>query len=88
MKKSNFKFNFQMFVIIMLFIGFLYFFNITRYRESVKSSGHPCYQVADDDRCNKRNDCTWFKGECTKWRWGPGMRRTCVKYSTQYCTDK
>ena len=91
MKKSNsifFKINFlQFFVIILIFVGFLYIFNMTQYKESIKTKSNPCSAVADDDRCNKRNDCTWFKGQCTNWQWR-GMKRTCTRYSTQYCKDK
>ena len=94
MKKSNlnfFKINFLQIFIIMIFIGFSYFFYITRYKEGVKGGkSNPCSAVTIDDNCNRRNDCTWFKGgDCITWQWGPVKgTRTCINYSKQYCKNK
>ena len=79
MKKSNIKFL-QIFIILIItilgisYLGISYFFN---YKEG--SDG--CPKVVDDDRCNKRKECTWRTRKCVKSGIIASLRRPgCIQY--------
>lgn len=78
MKNSNIKFL-QIFVIIIVILGILYFFNY-------KEGADPCNQVkVEYDFCNKRNDCRILNRCKTPGPPDQFGRPTCSEYNPSIC---
>ena len=81
MKKNKFL---QIFILVLI-IGISYFFN---YKEGIKVDHNPCSQAKDEDFCNKRSDCKWYKGTCARFgRLSNGMLG-CLQHPQARCIDK
>lgn len=86
MKKINIKYI-QIFIIFTLILGILYLFN---YKEGAKVNRNPCSDENENEIfCNKRTDCTWYKGRCKTFGPGPIRHtRVCIEYPDARCINK